>query len=524
MREFISKKRGESMSTFAKASTAFVCFGFVAMIAFSSANQITIRRISSTPFLGSAAAEISAYDPASKRLFSTNVVQFRIDVFDISNPAQPLPAGVIPLAGVPNSIAVRDGVVAVALENFNKTSKGHVAFFDAYGVALASVEVGSEPDMLIFTPNGRRLLVANEAEPNDAYTIDPEGSVSIIDMTGGVANLTQANVRTAGFTSFDRASLDPSIRIYGPGASVAQDIEPEYIAISHDSKTAWVTLQENNALGLLDIEAARFTRLIGLGFKNHADPVNRFDPSDRDNAAGTAGAIALGNWPVLGMYEPDAIEAYHVGGQTFLVMANEGDTRDYPGFSEVRRVSTLSLDPLVFPNAAFLQQNRNLGRLNVTSSTGNLDGDPEFERLYSFGGRSFSIRDAFGKLIFDSGSQLEEITAALVPASFNSNGTSATFDTRSDDKGPEPEGVIIAKLFGRTYAFICLERTGGLMMYDISNPYAPAFVQYINTTALGDISPESPLFIKEEDSPNGKPLIVVPHEVSGNIAIFEISR
>ena len=512
------------MSTFARVTIGFVCCALLVVVGFSSARQITIQRIGSTPFIGSAGAEITAYDPVTKRIFSTNVAQFRIDIFDISNPAQPLLVGVIPLAGVPNSIAVRDGVVAVAVENLDKTTRGRVAFFDAYGVPLASVEVGAVPDMVIFTPNGRRVLVANEGEPNDAYTIDPDGSVSIIDMTGGVSNLTHVNVRTAGFNDFDLAALDPSIRIYGPGATVAQDLEPEYIAISHDSKIAWVTLQENNAIGILDIEAARFNRLVGLGFKNYADPTNRFDPSDRDNAGGTGGAIALGNWPVFGIYEPDAIEAYHVGGQTYLIMANEGDTRDYPGFSEVQRVSTLTLDPLVFLHAAFLQQDRNLGRLNITNRTGNRDADPQFEQLYSFGGRSFSIRDTSGRLIFDSGSQFEEITAATVPASFNSNGTSATFDTRSDDKGPEPEGIVLAKLFGRTYAFICLERTGGLMMYDVSNPHAPSFVQYINTTVMGDISPESPLFIKEEDSPSGKPLLVVPHEVSGNIAIFDISR
>jgi len=224
------------------------------------------------------------------------------------------------------------------------------------------------------------------------------------------------------------------------------------------------------------------------------------------------------------MYLPDGIASYRVGGDSYLVLANEGDNRDFPGFSEVRRVSTLGLDPLAFPNAGTLQLPQNLGRLNVTNQNGNTDADPLFEQLYVFGARSFSIRSETGQLIYDSGDDFEQITKTQVSASFNSNGTSATFDTRSDDKGPEPEGVVIGTVAGRTYAFILLERTGGIMVYDISNPFRPAFVQYVNTTALGDLAPEAAVFINEDESPNGNPLLLVPHEVSGNVVVFEISR
>jgi hypothetical protein len=308
-----------------------------------------------------------------------------------------------------------------------------------------------------------------------------------------------------------------SIRKYGPGATLAQDLEPEYIAISHDSKTAWVTLQENNALAILDIEAGVFTQLAGLGLKDHSQSGSGLDASDAD------GGINIANWPVFGIYQPDAIESYRVRGETYLVMVNEGDTRAFGGFNEESRVSALVLDPTVFPNAAILQQNANLGRLTVTNATGDDDGDGDFDRILVPGGRSFSIRTANGDLVFDSGDQFEQITAAQVPASFNSNGTAATFDTRSDNKGPESEGIVLGKAFGRTYAFIGLERTAGIMVYDVSDPLSPRFVQYLNT-APDDISPEGLLFIKEEDSPNGKPLLVVSHEISSTTTIFEITN
>jgi hypothetical protein len=369
--------------------------------------------------------------------------------------------------------------------------------------------------------------------------VDPQGSVSVIDMTTRVANLTQGDVRTATF-SVSIPQVNPSsIRIYGPNASFAQDIEPEYIAVSHDSKTAWVTLQENNAIGILDIETASFTHLVGLGFKDHSLPRNRFDASDRDTDVDNGplkNGIVIRNWPVFGMYEPDAIASYRVNGQTYLVMANEGDTRDYPpGYSEEARAGSLSLDPAAFAAQGYpdvsntvpngLRNNANLGRLTVTNANGSkeLDTDSDFERLYVPGARSFSIRRADGSLLYDSGDDFEQLTAQLIPDLFNSQGDAGSFDTRSDNKGPEPEAIAIGKVSGKTYAFIGLERTGGVMVYDISDPKDPTFATYKNTAPL-DLAPEGMFFINEEESPNGKPLVVVSHEVSNTIAIFEVLK
>jgi hypothetical protein len=290
---------------------------------------------------------------------------------------------------------VRDGLIAVAIQAAVKTDPGRVVFFDATGDFVAGVTVGALPDMLTFTPNGRFVLVANEAEPNDAYTVDPPGSVSIIELDGGAAGITQADVTTVGFAAFNGAALDPSIRIFGLNASVSQDLEPEYIAVSHDSLTAWVTLQEANAIAELDLVSRTFTRLVGLGFKDHSRPENALDPSDRD------GGIRIGTWPVFGMYQPDAIAALHHGDETFLVMVNEGDSREYAAFDENARVSALALDPDAFPNGAGLKATSALGRLTVTRATGDTDGDGDMDALYVFGGRSLSIRRPDGSLVFD---------------------------------------------------------------------------------------------------------------------------
>lgn len=481
-------------------------------------------------------AEISAFDADSKRLFSINLNLRQLDVLDLSAPETPVLVQTVPLGGKPNSIAVRSGVVAVALEGTQKTDPGSVKFFNTSGMFLNQLTVGSLPDMLTFSPNGRWLLVANEGEPNSynqVDSIDPEGSVSVINMREDVTSLTQLDVRTAGFSSSIPQENASSIRVFGPNATLAKDLEPEYIAVSKDSHTAWVTLQENNAIAVLDIRSATFTKIIGLGFKDHLQTANKLDASDRDvPGSSNNGIINIRNWPVLGMYQPDSIASYRVKGKTYLVMANEGDARDYTGFSEEARVGSLALDPAAFAAQGYpdvttgangLRNNDNLGRLTVTHTLGNTDGDAGFEKLYVFGARSFSIRNTDGGLVYDSGDELEQLTATLAPTTFNSNGAADTFDTRSDNKGPEPEGLVLGKFAGRTYAFIGLERTGGIMVYDVSNPQSPQFVTYANTTPT-DLSPEGLLFIKKKDSPNGKPLLVVSHEVSNTVTIFEIER
>lgn len=475
-------------------------------------------------------AEISDFDPGSDRLFV--VAGNTIEIYTMSSTgfltaAGALGPGITPDADtalIPNSVAVNNGVVAVAYAVRNTITNaqqtGKVAFFTASnGNFIKAVDVGALPDMLTFTPDGKKVLVANEGEPNSynqANSVDPEGSVSIIDITNGVAN---ATVQTATFTNFNSqiASLKVSgVRIFGLNATVAQDLEPEYIAVAPDGLTARITLQENNAVAVLDIATATITQIIPLGAKNHNLPGNGIDPSDQD------GGINIRNVPVFGLYQPDAIASFTANGQTYYITANEGDARAYPGLNEEVRVSSLDLDTTVFPDASTLKQNNNLGRLTVTNATGNTDADPQFERIEVFGARSFSIWDDQGQLVFDSGDQLEQITKQITPNLFNANnGNPADFDTRSDNKGPEPESVTIGIIDGKTYGFIGLERSaGGVMVYDLSNPAAPIFIQYIYTT--GDIAPEGLKFISAQDSPSGKPLLAVSNESSNTVSVYEI--
>ena len=484
-------------------------------------------------------AEIAAFDPRTGLLFSVSAGTGEVHVLDLRDPRAPVKVSSIVTSGQPNSVAVKDGVVAVAVQAAVKTDAGLVQFFRASNLAFINqVTVGSLPDMLTFTPDGRYVLVANEGEPSDDYTIDPEGSVSIIDLYGGVARLTQASVTTVGFDGTIPQRNAASLRVFGPSATLARDLEPEYVAVSPDSRTAWVTLQENNAIAVLDIRRRRFTRLAGLGFKDHALADNALDPSDRDGEGG-AGGIHFGSWPIRGMYQPDGVQAFQVRGRTYLVTANEGDAREYAAFSELARVkdlvSSARLDPL---SAAFAHTaDAALGRLRVTTATGDTDNDGDIDVLHAFGARSFSIWSPEVEMVFDSGDDLERRTAALEPANFNStNDANQSFDTRSDDKGPEPENVAVGRLYGRTYAFIGLERIGGIMVYDVTYPAWPQFATYINHrdfaavfdptsfAAAKDLGPEGLLFIAPEDSPDGTPLLVVSNEVSGTTTILRISR
>ncbi|MBE9212794.1 choice-of-anchor I family protein [Plectonema cf. radiosum LEGE 06105] len=501
--------------------------------------KINLSKIST--FTGNG-AEIVAHDPTTQRLFVTT--GDTVEIIDITDPVNPTKFGEIDITtigGGVNSVAVKNGIVAVAVEANTPQDPGLVAFYNTDGVFQRSVVVGALPDMLTFTPDGTKILVANEGEPNEDYTIDPEGSISIIDISGGIAN---ATVTTAGFTGFNNQKqglIDSGVRIFGPGATVAQDLEPEYIAVSPDGTKAFVTLQENNAIAVLDIATATVTDVLPLGYKDHSLPGNGLDASDRDvdGSSGGGGKINIQNWPIFGMYQPDSIASFEADGKTYYLTANEGDARIRPTgddilpapnddegdiFNEEVRIgnNAVILDPTAFPNAAELKNNANLGRLLITNTLGDTDGDGDYDQLYAFGGRSFSIWDDQGNLVFDSGDQLEQITAELTPEFFNANdGDPEEFDNRSDNKGPEPEAATVGVINGKTYGFVGLERAGGgVMVYDLSNPAAPKFVQYIRTE--GDISPEGFKFISAAESPNGNPVLAVANEVSNTTTLYNI--
>ncbi|MEQ1119145.1 choice-of-anchor I family protein [Acinetobacter junii] len=541
-----------------------------------------------TNIFAESAAEIPAYDAASKRLFVVNAQKGLVDVLDASKPEQPIHIAELSARDYladseVNSVAVQNGIVAIAVQAKNKTDAGLVVFFNAKDLSFMSkVAVGSLPDMLTFSPNGKTVLVANEAEPNDDYSIDPEGSVSIID----IQDIKQPKASIADFRAWNSQKADlmsKGVRIFGPNATVAQDLEPEYITISGDSKTAWVTLQENNAIARIDIAQQKVTDIYPLGYKDHGVMGNELDVSDKDSK------IDIKTWTgLVGMYQPDSIANYQVNGQTYLVTANEGDSRewlkdedayfagnlaqgyvenirmkhlfnskgfnaegDYPAHLQkiANGVKGAKLNPVTFAycgatatEAGDCRKDGNLGRLNIAWNMGyqtNADGSPKldangrliYDKLYAYGARSFSIWNTQGQLVWDSGSEFEKKISELFPTYFNTDHEAVSLDDRSDNKGPEPEGITLGTIGAKTFAFIGLERMSGVMVYDITTPMQPKFVEYFTTRNFvetdsakqGDLGPEGLIFIAAKDSPNGKPLLVVGNEVSGSTAIYQVN-
>ncbi|MET4106126.1 choice-of-anchor I family protein [Hymenobacter sp. UYP22] len=485
---------------------------------------------------GTNSAEIVAHDPSTQRLYVANSVGSKLDILSLPTSGVPVAVASIDIKpyGNINSVAVRGGVVACAIENADSQQNGSVVFFDQNGTFLKQVTVGAMPDMITFSPNGQLILTANEGEPKSDYSLDPEGSVSVIDFSGGVAGLTQASVTTVGFTGYNSqaaALRQLGIRIYGGTAAapstVAQDLEPEYVALSSDSRTAYVTIQENNAIATLDLTTKQFTALRPVGYQDHAQAGFALDASDQTPE------VLLANWSIKGMRQPDAIAAFEVAGQRYLLTANEGDAREYTALTEAVRLGDAAypLDATRFPNAALLKNMQALGRLNVTNKLGDTDGDGDFDEIYAFGGRSFSIFNATsGALVHDSGDLLERLTStdAAYGAIFNASNSTGnpSRKNRSDDKGPEPEGVATGIVRDTVYAFVSLERIGGVAVFNVNDPAQPRLVQYVNnrslTSGTGDQGPEGIVFISGSNSPTGQPLLLLANEVSSTVSVYGI--
>ncbi len=484
-----------------------------------------------------AGAEIATYDPYTKRLFVTNDDSQAIDVLNISSPENPLlefSIDIKPYGNVVNSIDIKKQIIAAAIEPNSKADLGSVIFFGVDGDYLNQIQVGHLPDMLVFTPVGDKILVANEGEPISYCNgkLDPEGSISIIDISQGVDNPTVITVDFSRFNGQEEELREKGIRIFGPNSTVAQDLEPEYITILPDSQTAAITLQENNAVAILDINSAQITELLPLGYVDHDMMGNGMDASDEDDK------INIANWPVKGLRQPDSIDSFIVKNDMFLITANEGDPRNYDciiGYEDMEeeKVSDIRLDSESFPDKNMLQKDENLGRLKISLLEGDTDNDGDYDELYSFGSRSFSIWTIDGQLIFDSGDDFERIIADKFPDNFNANHYYNEFDKRSNNRGPEPEGVIVERIGSKQLAFVGLERMGGMMVYDVTNPYSPEFLDYTNNrdfsvkpdedlSGAGDLGPEGLLFIPKYHSPIDQPLLVVTNEVSGTTTIYKI--
>ena len=417
------------------------------------------------------------------------------------------------------SVAVSpDGrTLAVAIQAEDYDKEGVVAVFtcknDGTLSLIKTVSVGVQPDMVTFTPDGSKILTANEGEPrmgySDSSAVDPNGSVSIIDAKTFA-------VETVGFSTFDssearQALVDKDI-VLKKNTAPSVDLEPEYIACTDD--TAYVSCQEANAIAVLDLDNAQFTGIYSVGFEDYSKVAIDIDKKDEKYAPKTYESLR-------GIRMPDGISLYEADGETYLLTANEGDARTWPVETEV---DTNEIKNDESPNGKKFK--KKVTWFNVDQYDG-LEAGTD----YIFGGRSFTLFKVTAnglEEIFDSGSDFERITNEKLPEYFNCSNDTIEIEDRSGKKGPEPESVTIGTVGSKTYAFIALERIGGVMVYDITAPENTEFVNYINSREFnnniqGDVSPEGLCFIPAAESSTGKPLLLAACEVSGTLAVYELT-
>jgi len=466
---------------------------------------------------GEGAAEIVAYDKDSKTIFVIQGDENKVLAYPFNSTGFGPKAGEITVAsGGINSIAVGNGKIALAVQAEVKQDPGQVVVFETSDLSkLVNVTVGPLPDMVTFTPNGNYILVANEGEPNNDYTIDPEGSVTLIDVNNDYS------VTTLSFSGFAAPAPSEYLKLDGAnGPTLAEDVEPEYIAVSGDSTKAWVALQENNGIAVVDIVSKTITAIHGLGLKDFNATENKMDGTDEENLERGQPQIVLKNYPIYGLYQPDAIAVYEVNGITYLLTANEGDARTYPGedieglvegeaFEDIINIVDVNLSSSVFPNKDFVDE---LAGLKIVKSIG-LNNNDEYEKIVIPGARSFSIWDTTDfSQVYDSG---DDLALKSVDAVANIS----ILDARSDSKGSEPEGLAIGKIGSKTYAFVGLERADLVMVYDITSPEETKHFQTLSHN--DDEAPEGVLFISADESWIRAPLLAVANEDSGTLTLYK---
>jgi hypothetical protein len=538
------------------------------------------------------AAEIVTYDKITQQTFVVNAQSGKVDIIDSANIQHPTFVSSLNVAndinkhfnasaGSVNSVDVFNGLLAVAIAGEVKTDAGWVAFYNSTNLSFIRAEyVGALPDMLTFTNNGKQLIVAIEGEPSDKnYAVDPLGEIAIFDIEWQNNTLATALTRL-NFSDFNLGGkrfneLPKQLVLNGHNAQVAQDIEPEYVAVNANSTKAYVSLQENNAIAVVDLKSKSIEKIMALGFKDHLQPGNELDGNNKDKK------VDIKNEPALGLYQPDSIAAVTINNIDYLITANEGDDRSdwisdlsiadceashyYYNYEDKSCADDIKLKD-AFSSSVYhpSQFNAKLDLSNfqsggqyqnaaqqvkfshsISKQFGDLDNDGKLDRLFTFGGRSFSIWDIENEaLIFDSGSDFEKITAQKYGKKFNQTHNKLKNEDRSDNKGPEPEALTVGVIAGKTYAFIGLERMGGIMVYDISQPENATFIQYLNNRNMdinptenkdkngngikeysvdaGDLGPEGMKFVSAENSPTNTPILIVGNEVSGTTSFYRI--
>lgn len=464
-------------------------------------------------------AEIVSYNPDNKKAYVVNgqagvlnVVTVNADgslTTEESIQVQDLIDGFT--YGDMTSVAVdpvNDHVV-IALQAADYAAEGRIAVLDYDGNLLKSYETGVQPDMITVSSDGKWILTADEGEPREGYgagTVDPAGSVTLV-------NTETDKVKVIGFSGFDSTALaEQGIlfnKVDGQILSAAQDLEPEYIALNADNSKAYISLQEANAIATLDIASGEFTSIKSLGFQKLSDKANSADLVE------DGGYAAASYENAAGVRMPDGISTFEINGTTYLATANEGDAREWGSFSNEAKADLTDSEGNVVEKVRVLDHDVTAGLDENTN--------------YLFGSRSFSIFNAETmELVYDSGNDFERLTADYLSWWFNSSNDDIDIDSRSAKKGPEPETVTVKQLGDRWYAFVGLERIGGIMVYDVTNPSGASYVNYINTRDFsgeiaGDVAPEGLAFIAAEDSPSGSPVLLAACEVSGTLAAYTLS-
>ncbi|WP_220720544.1 choice-of-anchor I family protein [Agarivorans litoreus] len=522
------------------------------------------------------AAEILQYHAATQTIYAINSSDATVEMIDASGLSSeqlsaptsdtnlsatpltlPTEANGVALGGA-NSIAVHNDLMAVAIEADAQANNGFIVFYNGLNagtpVFLSAVEVGNLPDMVTFTPDGSKVIVANEGEPSGDYSNDPEGSIAVISVTDGTPATSATIIDFTGFNGMQSELEAKGLHFPNPSGrtlngqviatTVAQDLEPEYITASNDM--AYVTLQENNGLALVDL-SDNSVQIIGLGYKDWSGL--NFDGNED-------GTVSFGQYDGLyGAYMPDTIASFSWNGAPFLITANEGDAREY--FFDVadeaacvaaggqdydeddgclaftEEVKLKNLTAQAGSKLEALQAGGEIDDLRVTNVLGDADGNGEYETAVAYGARSFTVWDQNGLVVFDSGDEIGRITAALHGNAFNNGDDENEGDSRSENKGAEPEALTVGTVGDKTYAFIGLERMGGIMVYDVTNPYNSKFETYVINRdlteglsvddSIGDLAPESLVFVAADNSPTSQPLLLVGNEVSGSLTVWEIT-
>lgn len=509
---------------------------------------------------GTSAGEIAGFDKVSKNLFvtSSSSAAYQINIFDLSNPSSAVGVGAIDFSssfGIKANMSALSSVainsakgfgVASLIPTANTTTLGKVGFFNlSTGTSLGTIDVGYHPDSVSFSPDGSKLIVVNEGEFNASSVTNAPGSISVIDVSGinsgNLANLLSLTPVTRDFSSANLASgvslsgiRNSNLAAIGTNGTFISSvpdftqaanqnpnaIEPEYASVIGDK--VYVSLQDNNAIGEYDLTQNLWTKVTNLGTITQT-----IDASDQNNSGVANNLIAI-NQSVKGMPMPDTVATYSKNGKTYVVTANEGDARvddrDVSRFGDINGSDSMNniIDqnaPSNFPlTQTGARANEALGRLNVSRLDGDTDGDGKIDDPTMLGTRSFTIWEVTGaglQQVYDSGSYFETY--------IRDNDPTGWVDSRSDDKGPEPEGLTLGEIDGKTFAFIGMERNNGIFMFDITDPNAPSFFGYTRTSDGSNtpLRPEGMSFISAADSPNGQNLLIVGYEGDGTLASSE---